>query len=377
MNRFAKTATILAAGVFGLAACTNSAAPQEGEPAGPGSSAGGTGNYACPGGKLSAEGSSAQQVAFESTMAAYGELCGNKATINYNPTGSGNGIKAFNGGLVQFAGSDSALKSEAKEGESTSEVDAAKANCGSDAWNLPMVVGPIAVAFNVEGVDGLTLTPSLISQIFDGKITKWNDPKIAEANSGVTLPDTEIATFFRSDESGTTENFQKFLSKTAEKDWTYEPSKTWPTKAGEGKAKSAGVAEAVNSTPNSISYMEWSYAKDNDLAIAKLDTGSGPAELNAESVGKAVNDAEAKGQGNDLALDLKYSDLSEGAYPLILVTYEIACSENKDPEQGALIKDFLSYMVSEENQAALEEQGFAPLPTELRTKVAASIDALK
>ncbi|MGD7788666.1 phosphate ABC transporter substrate-binding protein PstS [Propionibacteriaceae bacterium Y1700] len=376
MNRFAKTATILAAGVFGLAACTNSAAPQEGEPGG---SSEGTdaGAYACPAGTLSAEGSSAQQVAFESTMAAYGEVCGNKATINYNPTGSGNGIKAFNGGLVDFAGSDSALKDEAKEGESTSEVEAAKTNCGSDAWNLPMVVGPIAVAFNVEGVDNLALTPSLISQIFDGKITKWNDPKIAEANSGVTLPDAEIATFFRSDESGTTENFQKFLSKTAEKDWTYEPSKTWPTKAGEGKAKSAGVAEAVSSTPNSISYMEWGYAKDNNLAIAALDTGSGPAELNAESVGKAVNDAEVKGEGNDLALELKYSDLSEGAYPMILVTYEIVCAENKDAEKGALIKDYLTYMVGEENQAALEEQGFAPLPTELRTKVAASIDALK
>ena len=231
-----------------------------------GSSSGGANasGLACPEGKLSAEGSSAQNNAITEVIADYNAECGDKATIEYNPTGSGAGIKSFYNGLVDFAGSDSALKTEEKDG--VVEADKAKERCqGNPAWNLPMVVGPIAFAYNLEGVDKLTLNAEVLANIFNGTITTWNDPKIAALNDGVTLPSDKITVFFRSDESGTTENATKFLSKAGNGAWKEEPAKAW-TGTGEGKNKSSGVAEGVASTKNSISYMEWSYAKTTSWA---------------------------------------------------------------------------------------------------------------
>ena len=125
-------------------------------------------------------------------------------TIDYQANGSGAGIQDFINNQTSFAGSDSALKPEEQTG--------ADARCtGGKAINIPMVGGAIAVAYNVEGVDTLTLTPEVIAGIFNSTITKWNDPKIADLNSGVTLPDAPIAQFHRSDESGTTANFTKYL----------------------------------------------------------------------------------------------------------------------------------------------------------------------
>ena len=329
---------------------------------------------ACPSGKLSAEGSSAQNDAITETIASYGAECGDKATIEYNPTGSGAGIKSFYNGLVDFAGSDSALKSEEVDG--VVETEKAKERCqGNPAWNLPMVVGPIAFAYNVDGLDKLVLNAEVLSEIFNGTITTWNDDKIAKLNSGASLPADKITVFFRSDESGTTENATKFLAAAGNGAWTKEPGKAW-TGTGEGKNKSSGVAEGVTTTKNSISYMEWSYAKTNNLKMAQLDNGNGAVELTAESVGKAVDEAEVKGSGNDLSLSIKYTDTAAGAYPALLVTYEIVCSKGLDAEKTALVKDFLTYFSSESAQSSLEELGYAPLPSALLTKVQGAVKAI-
>ncbi len=329
---------------------------------------------ACPSGKLSAEGSSAQNDAITETIASYGAECGDKATIEYNPTGSGAGIKSFYNGLVDFAGSDSALKSEEVDG--VVETEKAKERCqGNPAWNLPMVVGPIAYAYNVDGLDKLVLNAEVLSEIFNGTITTWNDDKIAKLNSGASLPADKITVFFRSDESGTTENATKFLAAAGNGAWKDEPGKAW-TGTGEGKNKSSGVAEGVTTTKNSISYMEWSYAKTNNLKMAQLDNGNGAVELTAESVGKAVDEAEVKGSGNDLSLSIKYTDTAAGAYPALLVTYEIVCSKGLDAEKTALVKDFLTYFSSDAAQTALEERGYAPLPSALLTKVQGAVKAI-
>jgi len=366
-------------GTFGLAACGSDPTTTPagaGEPAASGSaSAGGASGLACPEGTLTAEGSSAQANAISEVIAEYNAQCGDKATIEYNPTGSGAGIKSFYNGLVDFAGSDSALKSEEKDG--VVETDKAKERCeGNPAWNLPMVVGPIAFAYNVEGLDKLVLTPEVVAEIFTGKVKTWNDPKIAKLNSGAQLPGEPITVFFRSDESGTTENVAKFLEAAGNGAWTEEPSKSW-TGTGEGKNKSSGVAEGVTGTKNSISYMEWSYARDNDLKIAQVDNGAGAVELTAEAVAKAVSEAEIKGSGNDLSLSVKYTDTAEGAYPALLVTYEVVCSKGLEADKTAIVTDFLSFFASEETQAGLEELGYAPLPDELRTKVAASVKSIQ
>ena len=293
--------------------------------------------------------------------------------VNYNPTGSGAGIKQFTAGQVDFAGSDSALKTEMKDG--VVEQTAADKTCGSTAWNLPMVTGPIAVAYKLNGVDKLILTPDVIAKIFLGQITTWNDPAIAKVNPGVTLPGTAIKVFFRSDESGTTENFTKYLHAAAPKVWTADPAKKWTGK-GEGKEKTAGVAGAVKSTEGGITYSEWSAAKDNGLSMAQVDNGAGPVELTGEAAGKAVAAAKQVGEGNNIKLSLDYTTKQAGAYPIVLVTYEIVCSKGKDPAKVALLKAFLKQFSSPEQQKALETIGYAPLPAEVATKVTTAINAL-
>jgi phosphate transport system substrate-binding protein len=377
-SRTVSFAVLAALATFGLVACgsdpTSSAQPG----ANAGSTSGESGNasgLSCPEGKLAAEGSSAQGNAITEVIANYNAECGDKASIEYNPTGSGAGIKSFYNGLVDFAGSDSALKTEEKDG--VIEADKAKERCqGNPAWNLPMVTGPIAFAYNIDGVDKLVLNAEVLAGIFNGSIKTWDDEKIAKLNSDAKLPSEKIIVFFRSDESGTTENTTKFLSEAGNGVWKDEPAKAW-TGTGEGKNKSSGVAEGVTNTKNSISYMEWSYAKDNNLKMAQLDSGSGPVELTGEAVGKAVDEADVKGSGNDLALKLKYTDNAEGAYPALLVTYEIVCSKGLAAEKSAIVKDFLTFFASDETQASLEELGYAPLPEKMLGKVKTAVAAIQ
>lgn len=326
----------------------------------------------CGTGELKAEGSSAQKNAIEQAISSYSSVCPD-VTVNYNPTGSGTGRKQWIAGQVDWAGSDSALKTEAVDG--VVEQTAADTACGSPAWNLPMVTGPISVPFNVKGVDKLVLTPEVLANIFSGKVKVWNDPSIAAINSGATLPATPIKVFFRTGESGTTENFTKYLKASAPDAWTKEPSQKWAG-IGEGRDGSSGVADSVKNTEGGITYVELSFSKDNQLNYAAVDNGAGPVELTGESAGKAVAAAEVKGEGNNLALKLDYATKAPGAYPIVLVTYEIVCSKNKDAAKGTAIKSFLKHFSSDEVQTSLEEIGYAPLPPEIEAKVATAIDAL-
>lgn len=370
IQRFGMLAGATLIGSLALSACgsDNNTAGSGSE----GSASGAAASADCAKGTLNAEGSSAQKNAIEEAIASFQDAC-EGATVNYNPTGSGAGIKQFLAGQVDFAGSDSALKKEEKDGKV--ETAEAEKYCGSPAWNLPMVTGPVAVSYNLPGVENLVLTPEVIANIFNGKITTWNDPAIAKVNPDAKLPSTPVKVFFRSDESGTTENFTKYLAAAAPQAWTAEPAKSWTGK-GEGKEKSAGVASAVQSTEGGITYAEWSYAKDNKLGIAQIDNGAGPVELTGETVGKAIATAKHDGEGNDLRLKLDYATKEPGAYPINLVTYEIVCSKSKDPAKAELTKAFLKHFSSEETQKSLEEIGYAPLPDEVRTQVATAIDAL-
>ena len=365
MTRLSKLAAVAALSTLALAACSSTTTATTGSSAATSAAAA----LACPAGQITAEGSSAQSNAIQDVIASYNDACKNKAKIEYNPTGSGAGIKNFNAGLVDFAGSDSALK--------TDEATAAAARCKTNAaWNLPMVVGPIAFSYNLKGVDKLILNADVLAKIFQGKITTWNDPAIAALNAGVTLPSDKIVVFYRSDESGTTENVSKYLKATAPTVWTADASKAWKGVGGEGKNKSSGVAEAVKATSGSLGYMEWSYATDNKLGIAQIDTGSGPVQLTSASVGKALEASSVTGTGNDLSLKLDYATKAAGAYPAVLVTYEIVCSAGLDSAKSAIVKDFLGYFASEAGQASLEKLGYAPLPSSLRTKVASAVQAI-
>jgi phosphate transport system substrate-binding protein len=191
-SRAVQLAALAAPATLSLTAC-GSDPTSAGESGGaePGSSANASG-LACPAGKLSAEGSSAQANGINEIIAAYNAECGDKATIEYNPTGSGAGIKSFYNGLVDFAGSDSALKTEEKDG--VVEADKAKERCtGNPAWSLPMVVGPVAFAYKPRGVDKLVLNAEVLAEILNGTIKTWDDLKIVEDVSMTVEPRTVTA----------------------------------------------------------------------------------------------------------------------------------------------------------------------------------------
>jgi len=329
--------------------------------------AGGSAAGSCPSGTLKAEGSSAQKNAIEAAIKSFQSKCAD-ATVNYNASGSGAGIKQFLAGQVDFAGSDSALKAD--------EAKTAEQVCGSPAWNVPMVTGPLGVAYNLPGLDKLVLNGEVAAKIFTGAIKKWNDPAIAALNSGAKLPDKDITVFFRSDESGTTENFTKYLKAASNGAWNVEAAKKWNGPVGEGKPQNAGVASATKSQEGSISYLEWSYITQNKLGMAAIDTGSGPVELTPETVGKSVSTAKQVGTGNDLSLKLDYATKEKGAYPIILVTYEIVCSKYKDATKASSVKAFLTHFASSDVQKAIQQVGYAPLPSDIAGKVSTAISAI-
>ena len=323
----------------------------------------------CASGTINAQGSSAQKNAMDEWIKAYQQQCPD-VKINYEPSGSGAGIQAFISGTADFAGSDSALKEE--------EQPQADAKCPTGAAiHLPMVTGPIAVVFNVSGVDSLQLKPATIAGIFAGKITKWDAAEIKADNPGATLPATTIQTVHRSDSSGTTDNFTNFLTKTAEAQWTFGKAKEWAAPGGTGAKGSDGVASAVKGADGAIGYVELSFAENSALKMAKVGNGAGEfVELTAESAGKTVAGAEITGTGSDLKLSIDYNTKEAGAYPLVLVTYEIACSTGTPADKLAAVKGFLSYAASTAGQAELAELGYAPLAEEVRAKVEASVQAI-
>ncbi|GAA3241166.1 phosphate ABC transporter substrate-binding protein PstS [Actinocorallia longicatena] len=332
--------------------------------------AGGDAN--CVKATVNAAGSSAQKNAVEAWTNGYSATC-DGAVLNYNPAGSGAGIQAFTQKQAAFAGSDSALKPE--------EVDPAKARCGGNTpLNLPMVVGPVGVVYNVKGVSDLQLSPKTLALIFTGKVKTWNAPEIAAENKGATLPSTAIKPVYRSDESGTTDNFTKYLGVTAKDQWSYEHAKVWPSAiagAGQGAAKSDGVSTVVKQTDGSISYVELSYVTNNQLSAVKVQNGNGEyVAVSPEAASKTIEGAAVKGTGNDLALDIDYATKTPGAYPIVLVTYEIACEKGLEGDQAKFVKSFLTYTASDAGQAELVKIGYAPIPASLITKVRASVAAL-
>ncbi|MDI6629188.1 MAG: phosphate ABC transporter substrate-binding protein PstS [Rhodococcus sp. (in: high G+C Gram-positive bacteria)] len=318
---------------------------------------------------LTGEGSSAQQNAMSNFTSVYSSVCSGKS-VEYTTSGSGNGRTQFVAGLVDFAGSDSAIKDE--------QAAEAATRCDSNpAWNLPLVFGPVAVAYNLDGVDSLVLTPDVTARMFTGQITTWNDPAIAALNEGVDLPSTPVTPVYRSDSSGTSDNFQRFLSDAAPEAWTLDHSSDWAGGVGEGANGSSGVAQAVSGTPGSITYVEFGFVEQEGLSAANIDFGSGPVELSTESAAAAIDAVTFSGEGNDLVLDLDtlYASNEADSYPLVLATYEIVCSAGYDADTSAAVKSFL-LSAANEGQQGLEEAGYVPLPDRFKERLITAIEAI-
>ncbi|MDT0343402.1 phosphate ABC transporter substrate-binding protein PstS [Streptomyces litchfieldiae] len=323
-----------------------------------------------PGGTLLASGSSAQANAMEVWVNTYQANC-EDSQINYKPTGSGAGVQEFLQGTTAFAGSDSLL--------TESEIDESRGVCrdGGRAMHLPMVAGPIAVAYNLPGVDDLVLDATTLARIFDSDIRRWNDPAIAELNPDADLPAIPITPFHRSDGSGTTDNFTSYLHASAPDAWPYEPDKAWRGKGGQSADGSSGLVGMVQQNEGAISYFELSYAHQNEIDTVAIDTGaSEPVRATVENSSNAIAQADIVGEEGDLALELDYATREEGVYPIVLVTYEIACDRGNDPATLGLTRAFLAYTAGEDGQRALREIDYAPISDDIIQRVRDRIDAM-
>ncbi|MFJ3883413.1 phosphate ABC transporter substrate-binding protein PstS [Streptomyces sp. NPDC090077] len=362
---------LVVSGALVLTACGSDDNTKTGADGTPKASAPAPGDVKCDGakGKLLASGSSAQKNAVDLWVKNYMAACSG-VEVNYKSSSSGEGIVAFNQGTVGFAGSDSALKPEQVE-------DSKKICTGGQGINLPMVGGPIAIGFNVSGVDKLNLDAATLANIFNDKIKKWDDEAIKKLNPGVTLPSTAIQAFHRSEDSGTTENLGKYLKAAAPDAWSYEAAKKWPAPGGQAASGSAGVASQVKAVDGAIGYFELSYATSQNIKTVDVNTGAGtPVKATPENASKAIAAAKVAGTGSDLALKLDYATKAEGAYPIVLVTYEVVCDKGNKAETLGTVKSFLEYTASDAGQKVLTENGYAPIPAEINTKVREVIKSL-
>ncbi|PBC67341.1 phosphate ABC transporter substrate-binding protein (PhoT family) [Streptomyces sp. TLI_235] len=359
-------ATAFVAALATTAGCGSDPAPTGAAP----SSAASGASIACNGsGQLLGAGSTAQSNAIDIWKVAFGTACPD-ITVTYGGGGSGAGVQQFNQGKVTFAGSDAPLKPE--------EVQASEQVCtGGQGIDLPMVAGLISIVYNVDGVDDLVLDAPTIAEIFNGQITTWNDPAIAALNPDAKLPDAPVQSFHRGDDSGTTANLTAYLAAAGNGAWPYPPSKTWAGKGGQSANGSAGVSAQVKQVENSIGYVELSFAQTNGLKSAAIRTGA-PQPVAATAANAATTFAKATvaGTGSDLALNLDYATKEPGAYPIVLVTYEIVCDKGNKAGTLDALKSFLTYTISEPAQQSIGTKGYVPLPQEVASKVQAVIPTL-
>jgi phosphate transport system substrate-binding protein len=300
--------------------------------------------------------------------------------VNYNPTGSGTGRDQFEEGLTFLTGSDSALKQE--------ELDTPHPNCDpvdGPMFEFPIWISPIAIAFNLDGIDSLNMTPDTVAEIFTGEITNWSDAKIAADNPGVDLPDLAITAVHRSDDSGTTENFTDTMSKTAPDTWlladgtnagAFEP---WPAEwGGEGAQGTSGVVAAIEAGQGTIGYADAS--RVGDFGTVAFGVGDEFVPYSAEAAAKIVDNSPRDESRPDtmLTYELDRATTASGTYPVVLISYLQGCMDYADDDQAELVKAYASYMLSAEGQQyAADSAGNAPISDALRQQAQAIIDQVQ
>jgi phosphate transport system substrate-binding protein len=323
-------------------------------------------------GDLDGAGSSAQEAAVGAWRSGF-QTANSGVTINYDPAGSSAGREQLIAGGVQFAGSDSYLSDE--------ELASAEATCGGPAIEYPVYVSPIAIIYNLEGVDNLQLSPETLGAIFAGDITTWDDSAIASENPDADLPSDAITPVHRSDGSGTTANFTDYLSKASGGSWSFDPDDEWPVKgaaAGEGAEGTSGVVAAVQGGKGTIGYADESQAGDLGQAAIKVgDSYNTPSPEAASAILDESTPVPGRDTATDLAIDVNRTSTTEGVYPIVLISYQLVCSTYADQGTADLVKAFGSYVISEEGQnAAASAAGSAPITDDLRTKAQAAIDTI-
>jgi phosphate transport system substrate-binding protein len=284
--------------------------------------------------------------------------------VNYQATGSGAGIKAFIGGQTDFGASDAAMTDD--------EIKQAN----GDVILLPMTAGHVVLTYNLEGVTELKLPREVYVGIFLGDVKKWSDPKIAKANPGVKLPNTEITPVNRSDGSGTTFVFTQHLSTISEK-WKSGPgtgkSVNFPAKNALGGAQNAGVAALVKRTPGAIGYIEYVYAATSNQPTALLENKAGKfvaADLKAASATLA---------SITLPDDLRAWEpdpAGEASYPIVTYTWILAKKKYADAAKRDAVKSLFKWCLSD-GQSLSESLHYIPLPGDVAARVSKAVDSIQ
>lgn len=365
--RFGRAAAVLSIGAlaFTLTACGSD--NNTGADSGAADTTADTGTSVS--GTLTGIGASSQSSAMDAWIAGFA-ASNTGASVQYSPDGSGAGREAFLAGGAQFAGSDAYLSDD--------ELASSQSVCGPDgAIDVPVYISPIAIAYNLPGVDTLNLDAATIASIFRGDITTWDDPAIAALNEGASLPSTAITAVHRSDDSGTTENFTEYLNEVAGDVWTDEPDGNFPsTLGGEAAQGTSGVVSAVSATEGAIAYADASAV--GDLGTVQVQVGEEFVALSPEAAATAV-EASSLVEGraaNDVAIDLDRTTTEAGAYPIVLVSYQIFCTSYESQEVVDLVKAWGNYVVGDGQAAAADSAGSAPLSDSLAQDAMAAIDSI-
>jgi phosphate transport system substrate-binding protein len=363
-KRSAAAISLLAAAAMVSSACTNSHATL----------AYAAGAKVDCGGKqtLIASGSTAQANAMTKFIEAYHRACPTQ-NLNYTANGSGAGISEFLSGKTDFGGSDTPLADD--------QYAAAKQRCGgADAWNLPVVFGPLAITYNLGAVDSLVLDAPTLAKIFNGTITRWDDPALTAFNT--SMPAEDIKVVYRSDASGTTDNFQNYLQSASGGAWKQGTGKTFKGGVGIGAAGNKGTSELVKTTEGAISYNELSFALQQGLFAAEIKTPASrrslrPVRIGTDTVGKTILGAKITGAGNNLVLDISsfYNPAQPDVYPIVLATYEIVCSKYPNADDARAVKAFLQAAIGP-GQVELARNGYIPLPPDFQSRVSSAVDAI-
>jgi phosphate transport system substrate-binding protein len=340
----------LTAMALSLAACSSSS-----------STSGGGSSSSSLTGTLNASGSSFQ-LTFQQTAIQSFKSTQPNMTVNYGGGGSGKGRTDLASGVVQFAGSDSPIPS------------AETANFkGKTVLYFPVVIGPITMSYNLSGVTSLKLTAPVIADIFQAKITKWNDPAITALNPGVKLPSTTIVIARRADSSGTTANFSQFLVDAAPGVWKLGSSSTisWPA-ASQGGNGNGGVAQIVKTTPGAIGYVDYSDAKAAGLSFASVKNKAG------NYVAPSIASATTAADNTTVAPDLTFSSVwtsGAQAYPITYQSWDLVYQKQPSTNTTKMLKAYIGYLLGA-GQQLLPQLNYAPLPASLDQKATAQLSKI-
>ncbi|AKV55999.1 phosphate ABC transporter periplasmic protein [Bifidobacterium actinocoloniiforme DSM 22766] len=331
-------------------------------------------------GEYAGSGASSQQSADEAWIASF--HAGHPSSrISYDPAGSGAGVTAFLSGAVVWAGTDEPLTQD--------QVEASRSVCATgSAFDLPVYATPIAFAYNLPSAGlnqagrHLKMDPATVARIFDGRITRWNDPRLVRLNPGVDLPDLPITVIHRSDKSGTTKSLTSYLKAAAGDAWPHKPGENWPNDVGQGAKGTSGLVMTLTQAEGTFGYAD--AAQTTGLGTVAVKVGEGYEPASAKGAAKALDHSSFLPQpAGSLrqVIDVDYASQTPGAYPVLLVSYDVVCQAYKrDPDRrkATFAKAWLTYLASEDGQAqAASNAGSAPLSPAVRERIMGSVRAIE